>query len=349
MRGFLLIALLFSFSVVYSQAVMDFEQTVHDFGNIKEVNGPVSYEFVFVNRGNAPILIKNVESSCGCTSPLWSKQPVLPGKTGFIKATFDPTDRPSYFDKTITVFSNAKPAVVELKIKGNVEARARTVLDDFPYELPSGLRLPLDHISMMKVKKGEVKKLSIGVYNNSGKEAVVSFVKLPSHLQIAMEPARVAVKGKAVLNVSYNTADHGEYGLNKENVRMVVNGKEYMMPLTVFVEEDFSTADRSVAPVLSVEKKYHNFGSLPGGKQAEFVYKLINEGKSLLKIHRCYVNDDRIELDLPTKELQPGESVNLTVKTRKGAGKGKLSGLISVITNCPDMPEMNLRFYGTIE
>jgi len=48
---------------------------------------------------------------------------------------------------------------VELKIKGTVEGKARTVLDDYPYELASGLRLPLEHISLMKVHKGEVKSM----------------------------------------------------------------------------------------------------------------------------------------------------------------------------------------------
>lgn len=62
------------------------------------------------------------------------------GQTGFVKAIFDPKDRPGYFDKTITVFSNAKTPIVELKIKGTVEGRTRTVLDEYPYELASGLR-----------------------------------------------------------------------------------------------------------------------------------------------------------------------------------------------------------------
>mgnify|MGYP006990129962 FL=1 len=85
--------------------------------------------------------------------------------------------------------------MVELKIKGNVEARTRTVLDDYPYELPSGLRLPVDHISLMKVKKGEVKQMAIGVYNNSGKKQKVTFVGLPAHIKMQIEPEEVDIKG----------------------------------------------------------------------------------------------------------------------------------------------------------
>ncbi len=197
MKVLLSIVFLFASLATFSQAVINFSNRAHDFGTIKEVNGAVSYDFEFVNAGTAPILIKNVESSCGCTSPQWSRQPVLPGQKGFVKATFDPKDRPGFFDKTITVYSNAKPTVVELKIKGTVEGKARTVLDDYPYELASGLRLPLEHISLMKVHKGEVKSMSVGVFNNAGKSVAVSFTDLPAYIKMAIEPQPIPDKGKA--------------------------------------------------------------------------------------------------------------------------------------------------------
>lgn len=349
MRGFLFIVCFFSFFAAYSQAVISFAQKEHDFGDIKETDGPVSYDFVFVNKGNAPVLIKNVESSCGCTSPEWSKQPVLPGKSGFIKATFDPKDRPSHFDKTITVYSNARPSVVELKIRGNVEARTRTVLDDYPYELSSGLRLPLDHISLMKVKKGDTKQMNIGMYNNTGKKVAVTFSGLPSGIKVEVEPSVIEVKGKATLNVSYNSAIRGEYGLNEENLTMTVDGKKYPMRLSAFVEENFDPANRANAPVIEVEKKYYNFGSVASGQQTGFTYKITNTGKSALKIHRIYTNDNRIEIGDYNREVKAGGTLELTVKTAKDAGAGKLSGVISVITNSPDTPELKLRFYGDIK
>lgn len=349
MRGLLFIVCFLWSLAASSQALIRFEEKVHDFGNIKEVDGPVAYDFVFVNEGKAPILIKNVESSCGCTSPEWSKQPVLPGKKGFVKATFDPKDRPSHFDKTITVFSNARPAVVELKIKGNVEGRTRTVLDDYPYELPSGLRLPVDHISLMKVKKGEVKRMTIGVYNNSGKKQKVTFVGLPAHIKMQIQSEEMEIKGLASLNVSYNAGLHGEYGLNEETVTLLVDGKKYPTRLSVFVEEDFEKTDRATAPQIQAEKKYYNFGAVSADQPARFVYKLTNTGKSAMKIHRVYANDNRLHIGNYAKEVQPGATVELPVETVKGAEKGKLSGLISVITNCPDSPETNLRFYGEIK
>lgn len=97
---------------------MAFESEVHDFGTVPE--GPAAeYEFKFKNTGKEPLVLQNVNASCGCTTPSWSKEPVLPGQTGTIKASFSTDHRPGGFAKNITVVSNAGTKV--LTIKGSVE------------------------------------------------------------------------------------------------------------------------------------------------------------------------------------------------------------------------------------
>jgi hypothetical protein len=98
---------------------LEFKTESHDFGTVPE--GPAAeYEFVFKNTGKEPILLQQVHASCGCTTPTWSKDPVLPGKTGIVKASFATQGRGgSPFNKSITVTSNAGTKV--LTIKGNVE------------------------------------------------------------------------------------------------------------------------------------------------------------------------------------------------------------------------------------
>lgn len=348
MKGLLSCVFLLSFFSAFPQAVIHFSSKSHDFGTIQEVGGAVAYDFEFENQGNAPILIKNVESSCGCTSPEWTKQPVLPGKKGFVKATFNPKDRPGYFDKTITVYSNARPGVIELKIKGTVQGKTRTILDDYPYELPSGLRLPLEEISLMKVRKDEVKSMAIGVFNNAGKQVAVSFVNLPPYIQMGIEPQQIGNKSQATIKVAYNTAMHGEYGLNREEVTMVVDGKKYTLPVSVYIEEVFKEVNTAVAPVAEVDKKYYNFGKTTSAQPASFTYQLKNAGKTLLKVHRIYANDSRVVAEITKKELQPGESVPIIVKTIPGAEAGNVSAVVSVISNSPGAPELKIRFYGEI-
>ena len=77
--------------------------------------------FAFTNEGDAPLLITNVKTSCGCTVPSYSKEPILPGKSGELKIKYD-TKRLGAFTKTITVTSNAEGGNKILKIKGNIVA-----------------------------------------------------------------------------------------------------------------------------------------------------------------------------------------------------------------------------------
>jgi hypothetical protein len=105
----------------YSQkkvAKIEFKTSVIDYGTIEKGADGVRV-FNFTNTGDAPLIISNVKSSCGCTVPSWSKEPIMPGSTGIIKVKYD-TKRVNPIRKTITVISNADTPTVALKIKGLV-------------------------------------------------------------------------------------------------------------------------------------------------------------------------------------------------------------------------------------
>ncbi len=106
--------------------IMKFVEETHDFGNIKE--GPLAtVDFNFTNTGKEPLLIRNCSASCGCTTPNWSKEPILPGQKGKITVTYNTQGRDGSFNKTIYIASNAKSDKerYEIYIKGNVIADAK--------------------------------------------------------------------------------------------------------------------------------------------------------------------------------------------------------------------------------
>ena len=91
----------------------------HDFGEIPQ-GKPVSVEFAFTNTGEAPLLIADVATSCGCTASDYSKEPIAPGKSSKIKVTYNAANIGA-FTKNITVnFSEAEAKKV-LTIKGTVK------------------------------------------------------------------------------------------------------------------------------------------------------------------------------------------------------------------------------------
>ena len=95
-----------------------FNKTVHDFGEI--VQGvPQTYSFEFKNKGKKALVIENVRASCGCTTSGWTKEPIKPGKKGYVSATYNAATKGS-FSKSLTVTSDGTPNVVTLRVKGNV-------------------------------------------------------------------------------------------------------------------------------------------------------------------------------------------------------------------------------------
>ncbi len=101
----------------YAQAT--FPKQEHDFGYIKEKDGPVTCEFEFVNTGNKPLIIIESVASCGCTRPEYPKRPIAPGKSGKIKVTYNPAGRPGGFKKDIKVRTNGKEKRTVLWITGS--------------------------------------------------------------------------------------------------------------------------------------------------------------------------------------------------------------------------------------
>ncbi|OIN56691.1 DUF1573 domain-containing protein [Arsenicibacter rosenii] len=99
-------------------AAFGWTSTSHDFGKIAQ-NKPVTAVFKFTNKGEAPLIISNARGSCGCTGVDYPKDPVMPGKTGEVKATYNAAAMGA-FSKTVTVESNAEGGMVTLMFKGEV-------------------------------------------------------------------------------------------------------------------------------------------------------------------------------------------------------------------------------------
>jgi len=100
---------------------ISFEKEIHDFGTFDQ-HGDGTYEFKFTNTGDAPLIISNSKGSCGCTVPVWPKEPIVPGESHVIKVKYD-TKRVGAFNKSVTITSNAKTEPTKvIRIKGKTIA-----------------------------------------------------------------------------------------------------------------------------------------------------------------------------------------------------------------------------------
>lgn len=98
---------------------IEFAEPVFDFGQVKE-GEIVDQVYTYTNTGTAPIILSQVSASCGCTTPSYTQTPVLPGKSGEVKVSFDSNGQVGKQQKIITIASNADNGVTTIQLKGEV-------------------------------------------------------------------------------------------------------------------------------------------------------------------------------------------------------------------------------------
>ena len=110
-----------------AQAEITFKSDTIDYGEIAKGSDGIRV-FEFTNTGDAPLIISEVKSSCGCTVPKKPDGPIGPGESNTIQVKYD-TNRVGPIRKTITVYSNATEPIYAIKIKGKVLSGGKSVLE----------------------------------------------------------------------------------------------------------------------------------------------------------------------------------------------------------------------------
>lgn len=354
MKNILFLLVLFSFSFATAgigqtvQAKIDFETLEHDFGSFKEEAGPQTYSFKFVNNGASPLILNNVRASCGCTTPQWTKEPVAPGREGFIKVSYDPRNRPGPFNKTVTVSSNAENATVVLRIKGAVEQREKTLAEQYPREI-GPLRAKTNQLSFVKINENEVKTEELEVVNDTDQPVKIEFKTPPSHLTAKAIPETVPAKGKGKIVVTYDAKQLNTYGFMMHRIYLNINGESNYrnsIGVSATIEEDFSALsaeELANAPVVSFNEKAHDFGDINQGDAVEYTFTIKNEGKRDLIIRNVKTSCGCTAVTPEKKIISQNEVVPLKVKFDSKGKRGRQNKSITVITNDPKNPTTILR------
>ncbi|MCF6352919.1 MAG: DUF1573 domain-containing protein [Cyclobacteriaceae bacterium] len=321
-----------------------FEEPSHDFGNIKEMDGSAEFDFVFKNTGVDSIKILNVKASCGCTTPAWTKENVAPGEIGFIKASYNPRNRPGHFHKTLTVTTSDNATII-LRINGQVEPKPRTVEDDLPTVL-GGIRVKYRAFNIGKIFNNAIATKEFDVYNAS-KDSIVfnTVIEGPSHIKIEFLPEMLASEEKGKIIISYDAAQKNELGFMSENVVFTTNeaGDNARKSMSVYadVQEYFAPMTKEEklnAPKLTIEKTVHNFGNITSGDIVSTSFKLTNTGKTDLNIRKTKASCGCTVPQLEAMDLKPGESMEMKVTFNSAGRKGNQIKTVTIYSNDPAKP-----------
>ncbi|MEZ4996412.1 MAG: DUF1573 domain-containing protein [Bacteroidales bacterium] len=337
-----------------AQPKINFVNTRHDYGTIKEEAGKQEAVFNFTNTGDSVLVITRVQSSCGCTASDYTKSPVPPGGKGFVTAVFDPRGYNSRFAKSVTVYSNAKPAVTVLIIEGTVTPREKSVEELYTFAV-GPVRFQSNHLAFTTTKKNEKKIRVMPVINTSKEAATVEFEGLPAHLRLKVSPATLKPGEKGIIEGTYDAnLNNDKWGNVNDLVRMKVNG-EPMPNIYLYVSanlvEDFSSLsaqELASAPVFKLESNTVDFGKIMQNSTADVEFFFTNEGKSDLVIRHVKSGCGCTAL-MPTENvIKPGAKSSIKAKFSSGGYKGQIYKNIFVYTNDPKNSEVMLMIKGEV-
>jgi hypothetical protein len=360
MKARLLISLIFLVVFHYAIAqeqtpVFNFQTTTHDFGAVEEENGPISFVFNFTNTGNAPLVIQNVQPSCGCTTPDWTREPILPGKTGFIKAEYNPQNRPGAFNKSLTITANTNPAVSRLFIQGTVNPKPHSIADDYPSDI-GGIRVKYRSFNFGKITTERPVSMQYDVYNDT--DHTINFLDktdVPDFVQVSVVPQSLPAKTTGKIMVTYDPIKKKDLGFVSDPLVLYTDeqdnsAKEFRVVATI--EEYFPpmTAEQlSKAPKLSFDKTSFDFGVIKQIDKVHTEFTITNTGKSDLNIRQTKVNCGCTVAEIDKTTLKPGESVPVKVSFDPTGRRGIQQKSISIFTNDPMNPTQMITIKADVE
>jgi len=353
--AFVMTLLVFTLQAQNQGPVIKFDKTTHDFGSIKEQDGPVTHNFMFTNTGNAPLVVQGVRPSCGCTSRDWTREPVLPGKQGFVKATFDPRNRPGAFNKSLTVTSNANPSVMRIYIKGSVVPKPKTPADEYPTAM-GGIRVKYRSFNFGKLTTEKPVTKNFAVYNSTDQPITfLDEMTLPAHIKIAVKPKTLAAKKIGAIQVTYDPKQKNDLGFlsdrvvlqtdekekSKKDFRVVASVEEYFPPMTA--------EEMAKAPKLKFEKNVHDFGTIKQNDVVTTEFLFTNTGKQELNIRKTKANCGCTASEPEKTTLEPGESSSIKVTFNSRGRRGVQQKSVTIFSNDPSRPTQRITIKAKID
>jgi len=331
-----------------------FKEKIHDFGEILEQQGNADYEFVFTNNSGRPVRIISVQASCGCTTPAWTKESVAPGKTGFIKASYDPKGRPGYFNKSLTVTTDLSGNPLVLQIKGNVVDRL-TVKEETLSASNGNLKLRSSSFNLGKIYINKESAPAEFVVVNEGTDKIdFKEVVSPTYLRV-ITPTSLKAGERGVIKIQYDAKAKKLFGFQSDNLELKTtdaSNPNKAFPVYATIEEFFPplTMDEAAkAPMLMMERSEVNFLRVKQGPVVDNTVTFQNKGKKNLEIRYVQSNCSCVVAQVNKEVIKPGEAGTLTINLITEGRGGTQNKAITIYSNDPRNPVQRILVTGYIE
>jgi hypothetical protein len=332
-------------------------ETSHNFGAIREADGPVGCVLLYVNRGTTAVSVVEARASCGCTTPTYARTPVEPGDTGSVAVTYDPEGRPGRFDKKVTLsFSDGtddNPTRSAVRIKGVVVGSAKTLSARYPVEAGKA-RLKTGAAAFGDVMATSEKSCYIECYNASPDTIEPFWTGLPPYITSFSLGTKVPPGEQKTFTLHFVGSKAPYYGLVTDRITFTADPGDTPTAIdaAAIVNEDFSrlsAKERADAPSVNIEPLIVDYGTFdPEAGTVSRDIEIANRGKSPLTVRRVYSTDVALTTDLKAPaNVKPGKRLKVTVTVDPSTLNAELlNARLTVVTNDPANPMTSIRLAG---
>jgi hypothetical protein len=330
-----------------SKPIPVFPEKVYNFGVIPENAGKVTHSFEFSNQGDAPLVIQQVIASCGCTTPVWPKEPIPPGGKSAIQVTYSTIDRPGTFNKTIVIYNNSTFNPITLIIKGEVTQKPLSIEQMYPQTM-GPLRLKSRYLSFGNVSPDETKTEQLILLNPTKKVVEVTLGKLPPYLKGVVVPAVMQPNSEAAAIFSLKSAMLHDWGLHSDEVTLMIDhhaeaSKNNVLTLTANRMEDFSKMtpeQKRNAPMVTLTPQEVKLNAVKQNTLQKGSFTVKNTGHSPLYLLKAFADCHCIKVNIPKRAIEPNQSVVIHFEVATGITLGQRFETLNLITNAPSSPSI---------
>lgn len=354
----LAVSAIFCMSAAYGQdngSTLHFDDQSWNFGTIAETDGKVSHRFEFTNTGTAPLIIESASVSCGCTSPSYPRDPVMPGKKSYIEVTYDPTNRPGFFLNKIIVKSGKGRNTNTISITGTVTPRPRPVEQEYPFKMQQGIRFSVTSVDFNRVGQGQSRSVTVGYINTSQKDAELKIVPAETHPWFRIiSPGKVYAGRSGEITFTIDLTKTILWGVQTIPVDIYINGVKQGQRLVVsaLATDNFDGPAVASGARSKLDAQFFHFGNVNADvRSLSHEFTIGNEGTTPLVVRAVQYGDGIAATLREGAVVEPGGTMRFTVTIDLDSGDltaDRVIRSLKLVMNDPIRPVREIRMAANI-
>lgn len=304
---------------------------------------PRKFSLGFTNKGDQPLLIKEVKASCDCLDVSFPEDTIAAGSHGEIELTFNASILGSFY-KEVEVLTNTSDKPAYIAVQGTVVTEVRNYSDEYSIDL-GNVRLVTNIVDFGDVSRGDSPTAELHILNADRTAYRPELMHLPPYLSAEYEPEDIPAGKSGIIRLTLDSEKLGGLGLNQTSIYLsrylgdkISETNEIPVSallLPIFADMDFAAI--AAAPVLSLSESSVKLEPVSGKKEVSRNIILTNTGKRDLHIQQVQVFNKAIGVSIANRTIRPGKSTKLKISvTAQYLRESKDNMRVLLITDAPE-------------